>query len=99
MSECLKRSALIFLAVRAVIDLAIGVLLYRQMGELMPVIGWLCLCAVFYVFLISGLTREEFPGRYGQRVSLWREPIGYWFVVGFLIVAHLALSVLFATQV
>ena len=99
MDELLRRYAFAFLAARALIDLTLGVIIYRQAGSLVPGVGFVLLCSVFYVFLYRGIKNEEFHGRYGRRVILWREPAGYWFVVGFLIVSHLAVTGLMAWSI
>jgi hypothetical protein len=70
MHELLKRYAFIFLAVRALIDLTLGVVIYRQAGSLVPGVGFMLICSVFYIFLYSGIRNEEFHGRYGRRVIL-----------------------------
>ena len=99
MHELLKRYAFVFLAVRALIDLTLGVVIYRQAGSLAPGVGFLLICSAFYALLYFGIRDEEFPGRYGRRVILWREPVGYWLVVGLLIVSRLAVTALAARSV
>lgn len=99
MHELLKRYALAFLALRALIDLAPAVVIYRQAGSLVPGVGLLLICSVFYFLLYFGIRNEEFPGRYGRRVILWREPVGYWLIVAFLLASHLAVTVLMAWSV
>ena len=99
MDERLKRYAFAFLAARALVDLTLAGLIYRQEGTLVFALGFLLLCCVFYLFLLFGLRNEEFRGRYGRRVILWREPFGYWFVVGFLVLSHLCVTALFGRLV
>lgn len=99
MHELLRRYALAFLAVRALIDLTLGVMIYRQAGSLVPAVALVLVCSVFYIILCRGIMNEEFPGRYGRRVILWREPAGYWLVVGFLVASHLAVTALMAWAV
>lgn len=99
MDEVVRRYAYAFLALRALIDLTLGVVVYRQAGSLAPAAGLLMVCSVFYLLLYFGLRDEEFRGRYGRRVILWREPAGYWFIVAFLVVFHLAVTVLMAWSV
>ena len=96
MDEVIKRYAFGFLAVRALLDLTLAAVICRRAGSLVPGVGLLLLCSVFYVLLYLGIRNEEFHGRYGRRVILWREPFGYWFVVGFLVACHLAVTALMA---
>jgi hypothetical protein len=99
MDERLRRFAFIYLAVRGIIDMTLAVITYRRVGSIVPSVGFILLCGVFYCFLYFGIRNEEFYGRYGRRVILWREPFGYWFVVAFLILSHLAVTALFAFSV
>ena len=99
MNELLKRCAFIFLALRVLLDLTVAVIISRQAGSLVPGVGFILICSVFYLFLYFGLRNEEFRGRYGRRVILWREPVGYWFVIGFLAVFHLSITVLMVRSV
>ena len=97
--ELFKRYAFVFLAVRALIDLTLAGIMFYQEGTFVISFGFLLLCCVFYYFLFVGLRREEFHGRYGRRVILWREPFAYWFVVAFLVLFHLFITVLFGRVV
>ncbi|HEX8500187.1 MAG TPA: hypothetical protein VF659_06300 [Pyrinomonadaceae bacterium] len=99
MNELLRRYAFAFLALRALIDLSLAVVIYRRAGSLVPAAGLMLVCSAFYILLYFGLRNEEFPGRYGRRVILWREPVAYWFIVGFLVVFHLSVTVLVAGSV
>src|SRR5215217_8228158 len=99
MHELFKRYALVFLALRALVDLALAVIIYRQTGSPAPGVGFMLICCVFYFFLYFGIRNEEFRGRYGRRVILWREPVGYWFVVAFLVLFHLFVTASFARLV
>jgi hypothetical protein len=99
MDERLKLYAFVFLAARALVDLTLAGVIYLQEGVLILSLGFLLLCCVFYLFLLFGLRNEEFRGRYGRRVILWREPVGYWFVVAFLVLSHLCVTVLFGMSV
>jgi len=94
MHEPLKRYAFVCLAVRALIDLTLIAMIYRQKETLVSSVGFALICGVFYYFLVSGIRNEEFYGRYGSRVILWREPVGYWFVMAFLVLFHLCVTVL-----
>lgn len=96
MDERLKLYAFVFLAARALIDLTLAGVVYYQERTLLFSSGFMLLCCVFYLFLFFGLRNEEFRGRYGRRVMLWREPVGYWFVVAFLVLFHLFVTVSFA---
>ncbi len=99
MDEAFKTYAFILLGVRALIDLTLAGIIYYQGRVLVISLGFLLLCSVFYWFLYFGIRNEEFHGRYGRRVILWREPVGYWFVVAFLILFHLVITVLTARAV
>ena len=99
MDERFKLYAFVFLAARVLTDLTLAVILYLQEKTLVFSFGFLLLCCVFYYFLYFGLRSEEFHGRYGRRVILWREPVGYWFVVGFLVLFHLFVTVSFGSLV
>lgn len=92
MDERFKYYAYLFLALRALIDLTLAVVIYRQVGALVVSVGFMALCGVFHLFLFFGIRNEEFRGRYGRRVILWREPVGYWFCVAFLVVFHLVIT-------
>jgi hypothetical protein len=94
MDELHKRYAYIFLALRALIDLALCIVIYRQTGSLATAVAVGLVCSVFYLLLYFGVRDEQFYGRYGRWVILWREPGGYWLVVGFLIASHLAITAL-----
>jgi hypothetical protein len=94
MHEPLKRYAFALLALRALIDLTLAVMIYRQSSSLVPGVGLMLICSVFYLFLYFGIRNEEFPGRHGRRVILWREPAGYWLVLLFLVVSHLSITLL-----
>ncbi|HEX8149053.1 MAG TPA: hypothetical protein VF591_17855 [Pyrinomonadaceae bacterium] len=97
--ELFKRYAFVFLAVRVLADLTLAGVIYYQEGTPVVSFGFLLLCGVFYYFLYSGLRGGEFRGRYGNRVTLWREPVGYWFVVAFLALFHLFVTVSFGRLV
>ena len=99
MDERLRKFAFVYLAVRALIDTALAAITYRQVGSLVPGVGFMLICGAFYCFLYFGIRNEEFHGRYGRRVILWREPFGYWLVVAFLALFHLAVTALFAAGV
>ena len=92
MSELFKYYAYVFLGLRALIDLTVAAIIYHRIGALVVSFGFISLCCVFYVFLYFGIRNEEFRGRYGRRVILWREPVGYWFVVAFLVLLHLIIT-------
>lgn len=94
MHELFKHYAFAFLALRALIDLTLAVIVYYQAGSFAPGIGLVLVCSVFYFFLYLGIRNEKFYGRYGRRVFLWREPVAYWFVVGLLVLFHLIITVL-----
>ena len=93
MHELVKHYAFVFLALRALIDLTLAAIIYYQDGVLGSSLGLLLICSVFYFFLYFGIGNEEFHGRYGRRVILWREPAAYWFVVAFLVLFHLFITV------
>lgn len=93
MREVFKPYAFVLLAVRAPIDPTLAGVVYYQEGTLVTSFGFLLLCGVFCFFLYFGLRNEEFRGRYGRRVILWREPVAYWFVVAFLVLFHLFVTV------
>ena len=97
--ERFKPYAFLFLAARVLIDLTLAVIIYLQEETFLFSFGFMLLCCVFYLFLFFGLRNEEFRGRYGRRVILWREPVGYWFVVAFLVLFHLFVTVSFAKLV
>ena len=99
MDERFKLYAFVFLAVRVLIDLTLAGIMYVQEGTLVFSFVFLPICCVFYLFLFFGFRNEEFRGRYGSRVILWREPVGYWFVVGFLVLFHLFITVSFGRLV
>jgi hypothetical protein len=92
MEPGLKRIIIIYIVLRAVIDFILAALVYRRTGTLAVSFGVMLIIGVFYYFLCAGIRHEEFRGRYGQRVILWREPIAFWFVYGFLVVAHLVVT-------
>lgn len=92
MHELFKRYAFIFLALRVLIDLTLAVIIYHQVGNLAPSVGLMLIGCVFYIFLYFGIRNEEFPGRYGRRVSLWREPVAYWFCFAVLVLFHLLIT-------
>ncbi len=92
MDERLKRYAYALLSARVLADLAVAALIYRRAGSLSAAAAFLPLCGVFYAFLFFGFRNEEFPGRYGRKVVLWREPFAYWLVVALLFVFHLAVT-------
>jgi hypothetical protein len=98
MEPSLKRIIIIYIALRAIIDLTLAALIYRQTGTLGVSIGVLLVLGVFYYFMCVGIRREEFKGRYGQQVILWREPVAFWFVFAFLVLAHLAVTGLVITD-
>jgi hypothetical protein len=97
--ERFKLYAFAFLAARALVDLVIAGVLYYQERTFVVGFALLALCCVFYLLLFFGLRNEEFHGRYGRRVILWREPFGYWFVVGFLVLFHLVITALFGRMI
>ena len=99
MGQRLRRFIIIYLVLRAVIDLALAAVIYRRTGTLAVSFGVMLVFGVFYYFLCVGIRREEFRGRYGRRVILWREPIAFWFVYGFLVVAHLVVTGLVTANV
>ncbi len=99
MHETFKYYAFVFLALRALIDLTLAVIICYQVGSLVPGIGLMLICCVFYFFLFFGIRNEKFSGRYGSRVFLWREPIAYWFIVALLVILHLIITVLIAMSV
>jgi hypothetical protein len=92
MSELFKRYAFVLLAARALFDLTLAVIIYQQVGNLAPSVGLMLICGVFYVFLYFGIRNEEFPGRYGRRVTLRREPVAYWFCIAVLVLFHLIIT-------
>ena len=92
MNERFRYCLWLFLALRAAIDLAVAAIIYRWVGSLIASFGFLALCCVFYVFLSFGIRYEEFRGRYGSRVKLWREPVGFWFCFAFLVLCHLIIT-------
>jgi hypothetical protein len=92
MSEQFKFYAYVFLALRALIDLTVAAMIYHRVGALVVSFGFISLCCVFHAFLFFGIRNEEFRGRYGRRVILWREPFGYWFCVAFLVLFHLVIT-------
>ncbi|HEY8560253.1 MAG TPA: hypothetical protein VIL74_07740 [Pyrinomonadaceae bacterium] len=94
MHERFRFYAYVFLALRGLLDLALCAVIYHQAGSLAPAAGFLLICSIFYFFLFFGIKNEEFRGRRGKRVCLWREPVAYWFVVAFLVAFHLFLTVL-----
>jgi len=92
MDERLKFYAYIFLAARALIDLAASVAVYHQTESLGIGIGIMSACSICPLFLYFGIKNEEFWGRYGRRIYLSHEPFAYWFVVGFLVIFHLIIT-------
>lgn len=98
MSELFKYSIFVFLGLRLLIDLGLSAATYYQFKTLAPGIGFMALCSVFYLFLYFGIKNEEFRGRYGHRVYS-SEPFAYWFIVAFLVLSHLAVTILMASLI
>ena len=92
MNEVFKYYAYVFLGLRALIDLTVAAIIYHRIGAFVVSFGFMSLCCVFYGFLYFGIRNEEFRGRYGRRVMSWREPVGYWLVVAFLVLSHLIIT-------
>jgi hypothetical protein len=99
MEKNFKNYAFAFLTLRLVIDLILAGVIYYQEQTFVISFGFLLLCGVFYLLMFFGFRNEEFRGRYGQRVILWREPVGYWIIVAFLAIFHLVITILFARMV
>lgn len=97
--ENLKKIAFSFLAFRVFTDFIIAGIIYYQSETLIISFSFLILCSVFHLLLFFGLKNEQFHGRNGSRVILWREPAAYWFVAAFLFVFHLIITGLFANQI
>lgn len=53
MHELVKHYAFVFLALRALIDLTLAVIIYHQEGALVISLGLMLICSVFYFFCIS----------------------------------------------
>jgi hypothetical protein len=93
--EVFKRVVFVFLALHALVDLTLAVMMYRQVGILAPSIGIMVLCGVFSFYLFPALRDEEFsrrwfPGKY-YRGPL-NEPAPFWFTFGALILIRLILT-------
>jgi hypothetical protein len=88
-----------FIAVRMLIDVIIAAAISFQTDSLITGGGFWILCWVFYLLLFFGTRTDTFHGRYGQKVYRWREPAGWWFVLGFIVLLHLTITLLFALLV
>lgn len=92
MDERLKLCAYIFLAVRAVIDLAVSIGVYHQTESYGIAVGIMIVCSICPLFLFFGIRNEEFTGRYGRKIYLSHDRIAYWFIVAFLVIFHLIIT-------
>jgi hypothetical protein len=90
--ELFKRIAYVYLALHALIDLALGVIVYHQIGLLVVSIAIMAVPFSLSIILYFGLRNEKFRGRYGRRVILWREPVGYWFCFAIVVLIHLGIT-------
>ena len=99
MDEPLKYYAYAFLALRVVIDAIAAGLISYQTETLAPGVGLLAICGVFYIFLYLGIRKGEYPGRYGRRVCLWREPSAFWVVTGVIVIFHFIITALMLSSV
>jgi hypothetical protein len=88
-----------FVAVRMLIDVIIAAAISFQTDSLITGGGFWILCWVFYLLLFFGTRTDTFHGRDGQKVYRWREPAGWWFVLGFIVLLHLTITLLFALLV
>lgn len=85
-----------FIAVRLLIDLVLAVIVSTQTRSWITGGGMWLLCWAFYLLLFFGTRTETFHGRYGQKVYRWREPAAWWFVFGFIVIVHFAITIVFA---
>ena len=92
MDEPLKYYAYAFLAFRVFLDLAAAGIIAYRLERLLPAAGLVAVCGVFYIFLYLGIKNGEYPGRYGRRVCLWREPVAFWLVTAFIVVFHFIIT-------
>lgn len=85
-----------FIALRMVIDLFLAAIISTQTGSWITGGGMWLLCWAFYLLLFFGVRSGTFHGTYGRKVYYWREPAAWWVVFGFIVLFHLAVTVLFA---
>ena len=85
-----------FIAIRMLVDAIIAAAISFQTRSWITGGGMWALCWVFYLLLFFGTRTETFHGRYGKKVYRWREPAAWWFVFGFIVIAHSAITLLFA---
>lgn len=90
-----KRLAFVFLALHALVDLTLAVLVYRQVGILAPGLAIVALCLVFCFYLFPALRDEEFsrrwfPGKLGRGPV--HGPAAFWVTFAALVLIHLTLT-------
>lgn len=93
--ELFKRLAFTLLALHALVDLTLAVLMYRQVGILAPSLAVVVLCLVFSCYLFPALRDEEFsrrwfPGKWFRGPI--NEPAAFWITFAALVLIHLILT-------
>ena len=88
-----KRILFACLGLRALTDIVLVILSWRWTASLLTGGSLMIVSLVFYSFLFLAIRDQGFPGRYGRRVELRREPAAFWGIVALLILAQLAISV------
>lgn len=102
MRQLFMRLAFACLALHALIDLALAVVMYRQVGSPGPSFFLVCICCVFSFTLFPALRDEEFSRRWFPGV--WYRgpvsgPFAFWFTFAVLALSHLALTGLMVSLV
>ena len=87
-----KFYAFIILALRFLFDLALSIALTYKMDSYVPGVAYMIGCLPFLLLLFFGFLSGVFYGRNGARIYA-EESIAYWFVVGFIAVFHLVITV------
>lgn len=88
-----------FIAVRMIIDLVFAAIISFQTGTWITGGGFWVLCWVFYLLLFFAFRSGTFHGTYGRKVRYSREPGAWWFVFGVIALFHMAVTVVFASNV
>lgn len=95
MRQVFKRLAFACLALHALVDLALAVIMYRQIGNAGLSFFIVCICCVFSLTLFPALREEEFSRRWFPGVW-YRGPLAgsfaFWFTFAVLVLFHVALT-------
>ncbi len=99
MESSTKRIIFLYLALHTFADLVLAIIVYLQGGEFIVSFGIMLVFSIFILLLYFGIRNEEFRGRYGSRVILWREPVAYWLCFAFIVLFHVMVTVLIAMTI